>query len=332
MKNKKDYLEHSVKYNELLETAKKSFSSTEPTSTNKKRGEEAILLPKETVSDQPKQQPQTNTLLTSIHQQNYANLFESLYLDTVNSRDYVNKLQEEIKTKQTGQTDDSDDWLCVEAPQLDDYLEMYSKGDVSSTYDFKLISNAFKRFLKIPTGNEKDENLLEGANYESIDVDNDEKLIDFDVETVTKSLKDLLSSKVKDDELSDLTDDDDDDNGGENGSFYEVDDDLIEKTSHEMNENEMESYMNEMDDELKDLTDLSRLKSKVTLDEPELDSEDDEMSHSSSNQNKQNRDGNEDEDEDLSIDLNLVSNALESYSAQLGMTGPVSNILKSIGL
>ena len=38
------------------------------------------------------------------------------------------------------------------------------------------------------------------------------------------------------------------------------------------------------------------------------------------------------EHEDLELDLNLVSNALESYSSQLGCTGPVSNILKSLGL
>jgi hypothetical protein len=41
----------------------------------------------------------------------------------------------------------------------------------------------------------------------------------------------------------------------------------------------------------------------------------------------------EDEDEEmLNLDVNLVSNAIESYSSQLGLTGPVSNILKSLGI
>lgn len=34
----------------------------------------------------------------------------------------------------------------------------------------------------------------------------------------------------------------------------------------------------------------------------------------------------------LNLDVNLVSNAIESYSSQLGLTGPVSNILKSLGI
>jgi hypothetical protein len=40
----------------------------------------------------------------------------------------------------------------------------------------------------------------------------------------------------------------------------------------------------------------------------------------------------DDEDEMLNLDVNLVSNAIESYSSQLGLTGPVSNILKSLGI
>ena len=63
----------------------------------------------------------------------------------------------------------------------------------------------------------------------------------------------------------------------------------------------MKSYMISMDDELRENKGLSRLE---TLNEGE----------------------------GLDLDLNLVSNALESYSSQLGCTGPVSNILKSLGL
>jgi hypothetical protein len=36
------------------------------------------------------------------------------------------------------------------------------------------------------------------------------------------------------------------------------------------------------------------------------------------------------EDEMLNFDVNLVSNSIESYSSQLGLAGPVSNILKSL--
>ena len=40
----------------------------------------------------------------------------------------------------------------------------------------------------------------------------------------------------------------------------------------------------------------------------------------------------DDEDEMLKLDFNLVSNAFESNSSKFGLTGPVSNILKSLGV
>lgn len=280
----KGYLEHSKKYTELLETAKKSFAD-------------------DISADEESTEPKSN----------YANLFESLYLDTIKNSDYVTKLQAKISTaKQTGQDkDDSDEWLCVEAPALDDYLEMYSRGEVSSTYDFRLISNAFKRFLKIPQSDAPGENLLDGVDFQNIDAqDPDEKLIDFDVDSIESNIAELLRLNQKapeavedDDDLSEISDED--------GSFYEVGDDLLEETNEE--DANLADYMKEMDDELKCLKDLSRLKS----------SEDPEEITNLKNGG---------DDEELSLDLNLVTNALESYKAQLGMTGPTSNILKSIGL
>ena len=43
-------------------------------------------------------------------------------------------------------------------------------------------------------------------------------------------------------------------------------------------------------------------------------------------------DSDDDYHEILNLDVNLVSNAIESYSSQLGLSGPVSNILKSLGI
>ena len=37
-------------------------------------------------------------------------------------------------------------------------------------------------------------------------------------------------------------------------------------------------------------------------------------------------------DEKLSVDLNLVSGLLKSYESQMGLSGPVGNILNSMGL
>jgi len=226
------------------------------------------------------------------------------FYDDLTKEGYVVKLKEEIYSEQEKEKDDSDEWLCVEAPQLDDYLDMYSRGEVSSAYDFRVISNAFKKFLRIPPKN-KNENLLEGVNYENIEHSSDEKLIDFNVESIEKNLKDFL--KIDSDLEKNNPDIDNDD---ENDSFYEVDDDSLEDEENgddeERNKN-IKSLMELMDDELKMQKDLSRIETQPT---------------SITNSNS----------EDLDIDLNLVTNALESYSSQLGFTGPVSNILKSMGL
>lgn len=262
----KDYLENSKKYNELMQKAKEGFkqeSSQENSNFDK-----------------------------------YSNLIDSFYLDKIINEDYVVKIKEEISNIQEKEVDDSDDWLCVEAPQLDDYLEMYSRGDVGSTYDFRIISNAFKNFMQKPSKNKK-EDLLQGVDFKLIDKSNEEKLIDFNVDSIEQNLKDILS--LKNDKLNhnlenEQNNEEEDDDDDESDSFYEIDDDLLE------NEENLESYMSAMDNELKGEGNLSRL------------------------------DNNKEKADDLDIDLNLVTNALESYSSQLGFTGPVSNILKSLGL
>ena len=255
----RNYLENSQKYNELMEKAKENF-----------------------YNDQLKAS-KTNT---SEQKENYAELMESFYLNNIPNDEYYVKLREKINIEQEKDLDDNDDWLCVEAPLLDDYLDMYSRGDVSSAYDFSIISNAFKRFLQPPKAKR---DLLEGVDYKQIDKQ-DEKLIDFDIESVQENLKDLLNKKSDEEECDE-----------ENDSFYEIDDDLLEEQEADNTDKKFKNYMESMDDELQTQKDLSRLVENSDT-------------------------------KDLDLDLNLVSNALESYSSQMGLTGPVSNILKSLGL
>merc|ERR1712048_1126120 len=42
--------------------------------------------------------------------------------------------------------------------------------------------------------------------------------------------------------------------------------------------------------------------------------------------------GNTSEDDELDVDVNLVRNFLESFTSQDGLSGPVSNLLQSMGL
>lgn len=98
--------------------------------------------------------------------------------------------------------------------------------------------------------------------------------------------------------------------GSDSESFYEIDEDDEDNELFEEGgagaESKLKGYMKQMDETLKSEKNLGR----SGRDEATLKSGSDE----------------------LDIDLNLVSNAIESYSSQLGLTGPVSNILKSLGL
>ena len=205
----------------------------------------------------------------------------------------------------------------MEAPQLDDYLEMYSKGDVGSTYDFRLITNAIKNFIERPS---KNKDLLEGAEYKSLDkcVNEDDVLVDFNVDAIEENVKEFLTSK-KNATIPEAQDENEnDDSDEEDDSFYAVGDDLnneIEDSEdYETNKlsDSLKNYMSSMDEELREQKNLSRFEATAQV-------------ISTSTKSKQS-------DEDLDIDLNLVTNALESYSSQLGFTGPVSNILKSLGI
>ena len=91
----------------------------------------------------------------------------------------------------------------------------------------------------------------------------------------------------------------------ESESFHQVDDETSlvgdDDEDDDDDDENLKNYMNEMDQELKGESKLERV-------------------------------GGETSNDDLDIDLNLVSNAIESYSNQLSLSGPISNIFKSLGL
>jgi hypothetical protein len=207
---------------------------------------------------------------------------------------YLDQLNKEIDLIQKQNKDDNDDWLHVDQTHLDDYLEMYSSGNVSSTYDFKLISDAFKKFLDLKQPSES-------VEFKAISKD-DEELVDFNVNSIESNLHELLNRKIDDN--------DEDDESVESDSFYEINrNELSEEDEDDENKN-LKEYIKAMDNELESEKDLAHFKTYG-------DTEDEEE---------------ENDDRMLNLDVNLVSNAIESYSSQLGLTGPVSNILKSLGI
>jgi hypothetical protein len=321
----KNYLENSKKYNELYEIAKESFDlnsdedNRKPCSQEKKRELEKTV----TLANVHNNNNNNNNNNKNINMNKYKQLMDSIYLDKVLDEDYVVKVKEEISNNLIKEEDDSEEWLCVDAPQFDDYLEMYSRGDAGSTYDFRLITNAIKNFIEKPTEKKKD--LLDGVDFKSIDkkqLNEDEMLVDFNLDAIEQNLKDYMKQQSKNQDEEFVNEDEEED------SFYAVDDDLEDNEDFETNKlsDSIKNYMSLMDEELKEQKNLSRLGGNSAV-------------NSKENKSK-NKDGTKSdaaaatkaEIDELDIDLNLVTNALESYSSQLGLTGPVANILKSLGI
>jgi hypothetical protein len=210
---------------------------------------------------------------------------------------YVELLRNGVIAKQASLEDDNDDWLNVDPSHFDDYMDAYSTGQVNSTYDFDVLTNAFKKFFQ-------DKEL----DYKPINT-TDKQLIDFDIDSIENSLHEILmktSGHVRDDG-------DDDECGNEGDSFYEINGDSlsddIDDVNHDNEDKNLKEYIKSMDCELQCQKGLSRL-------------------HTSDPYEHEDSEGND----DLELNLNLVSNAIESYSSQFGLSGPVSNILKSLGI
>jgi hypothetical protein len=126
--------------------------------------------------------------------------------------DYILTLNKEISLQKNKLIDDSEDWLKIDLDDknFDDYLEMYSNGNVNSTYDFKLISDAFNKFLDL----KKPKSTQSNVDFKNIS-NSDEELIDFDVNLIESNINELLSMDRNDDE-------EEEDSDAESDSFYEI--------------------------------------------------------------------------------------------------------------
>lgn len=286
----KGYLKDSQEYKRLFENAKLTYSNEQQQTNGEKISKVDSL----------------SSLFENYKINEYLAKLPNNYLELVH-----NEIESMQKLKQQ---DDCDDWLHIDQAQLDDYLEMYSRGTVNSTYDFKLISDAFKKFLdlKSNSGSSKAEakSEFDGIDYKLINK-SDEELVDFNLNSIEANLKEYL----KIDRKIETGNDDDDDESVESDSFYEVNkNELNERNSDEDEDDDenrnLKEYIKSMDNELDSEKNLSHL--KTYGDEEDEDDDDENVM--------------------LNLDVNLVSNALESYSSQLGLTGPVSNILKSLGI
>ncbi|NXW57994.1 ECD protein, partial [Eurystomus gularis] len=210
--------------------------------------------------------------------------------------------------------EDDDSWLEITPDDLDQMLKE-ARNEEEQKYDLEAVAESMKAFVsKVSTH--------EGAE---MPWSSDESHVTFDVDSFTKALDRILgadSEELDSDDLDeeqqfDFSDEDDEDLDAESQS-------QDQKVSPNELIGSLKSYMNEMDQELartnvgKSFTTQKNGASsvKATTSQsagPDSGAEDAELTP-------------------VDVDMNLVANLLESYSAQSGLAGPTSNILQSMGV
>ncbi|NXB11700.1 ECD protein, partial [Cnemophilus loriae] len=217
--------------------------------------------------------------------------------------------------------EDDDSWLDITPDALDQMLKEARNESLPSTneeeqqYDLETVAESMKAFVsKVSTH--------EGAE---MPWSSDESHVTFDVDSFTKALDRILgadseeldSDDLDEEEEFDFSDGDDEDSDAGNQRQEQ-------KVSPEELVGSLKSYMDEMDRELaqtnvgKSFTTQKRAASSVEAATsesagPDSGAEDAELAP-------------------VDVDMNLVANLLESYSAQAGLAGPTSNILQSMGV
>ncbi|XP_026141428.1 protein ecdysoneless homolog [Carassius auratus] len=240
---------------------------------------------------------------------------------------------EELKSQETHlPPEDSDAWLDISHQELERLLEERGGRGVSdgtcktplpdeelqeeeAGYSLIAVTKGMKSFINATSSHE-------GAEIPRSCL---AEPFSFDPDAVTSALDRLLGSK--DDELDsddfEEEDDDDDNEGNDVNDDEEVQNgESQEQASAEALDN-LRKYMDEMDQELqsthigKSFTQNNRASNKA------------DASKSSSSASRSEL---EEEIQPLDVDLNLVSNLLESLASQAGLAGPASNLLQSLGI
>uniref|UniRef100_A0A7N6ASA3 Ecdysoneless homolog (Drosophila) n=1 Tax=Anabas testudineus TaxID=64144 RepID=A0A7N6ASA3_ANATE len=204
---------------------------------------------------------------------------------------------EELKRRESQlPPEDSDSWLDITAQDLERMLQERSQskeGEEEADYSLVAVSQGMKNFLNAMSSHE-------GAEL-----------------------------PCKDDELDsdDLDDEEDEDEEDENDE---------EPSGHtETNETEtldsLKRYMDQMDQELMS-TNIGQSFNQINYNNTDLGSGSPHPSATGSSAGEVGMEEAEEEIQPLDVDLNLVTNLLESLSCQAGLAGPASNLLQSLGL
>uniref|UniRef100_A0A2K6RSD7 Ecdysoneless cell cycle regulator n=1 Tax=Rhinopithecus roxellana TaxID=61622 RepID=A0A2K6RSD7_RHIRO len=216
--------------------------------------------------------------------------------------------------------EDDDQWLDLSPDQLDQLLqeaagkkesESISKEEKEQNYDLTQVSESMKAFIsKVSTH--------KGAELPQ---EPSEAPITFDADSFLNYFDKILGPRPHESDSDDLDD--------EEFECLDSDDDL---ETHEPGEeaslkgtlNNLKSYMAQMDQELAHTCIGKSFTTRKQV-EPVSQTTD-------NNSDEEDSDTGESVMAPVDVDLNLVSNILESYSSQAGLAGPASNLLQSMGV
>uniref|UniRef100_A0A7N4PG54 Ecdysoneless cell cycle regulator n=1 Tax=Sarcophilus harrisii TaxID=9305 RepID=A0A7N4PG54_SARHA len=221
--------------------------------------------------------------------------------------------------------EDDDHWLYLSPDQLDQILQetagkgegSHSQGEKERPYDLTKVTDSMKAFVsKVSTH--------KGAELPR---EPSEAPVTFDADSFLSYFDKILGPDSGESDSDDYGNDDLDE---ENSEYLDSDDDLDfgtqdpeEKVSTKETLDSIKSLMAQMDQELaqtsigKSFTTWKQREPSQTLGN---DFDDDKATADGSVL------------EPVDVDLNLVSNILESYHSQAGLAGPASNLLQSMGV
>ncbi|XP_006837533.1 PREDICTED: protein SGT1 [Chrysochloris asiatica] len=227
--------------------------------------------------------------------------------------------------------EDDDQWLDVSPAQLRQLLKEdtakreseHIAKEEEPNYDLTQVSESMKAFIsKVST--HKGAELPREPSEAPITFDAD-SFVDYIDKILGPKPLESDSDDLDDEDADDLDDEDSDDLDHEDSESLDSDDDFVDLEAHDPEEVEslkgilsnLKSYMAQMDQEL---AHTSIGKSFAT--QKQVGPLSQATNHSSD----------EEDSGAVDVDLNLVSNILESYNSQAGLAGPASNLLQSMGV
>ncbi|XP_066527873.1 protein ecdysoneless homolog [Hoplias malabaricus] len=234
-------------------------------------------------------------------------------LQVLNSTPY--SLEELQKQETLLPPEDSDDWLNITPQELEVLLEERRGHRVSQRteafeekekeeeagYSLVAVTQGMKDFIKAMSSHE-------GAEFPRSCL---AEPFSFDPDAVTNAMDRLLGGKVEELDSDDFEDDDEDEDGEDEEAGAQ------EQAGAEAL-GSLRAYMDEMDHELQ-TTNVGK-------------------SFRNSGKGSYRADAakcsvnTEEEFQPLDVDLNLVTNLMESLASQAGLAGPASNLLQSLGI